>query len=60
MITLSPLQTGLGIVVEVDNRDAKTISWSVHAVGLIVPLLLINIKFEDGGNGATVWVVTTL
>ena len=53
--------TGFVIVLEVNNRDSKTLSWYAHVVGLLLPFLLINIKLADGGNRLFVFVsVTTL
>ena len=41
------LETGPGIVLEVNNRDAKGASWSAHLIGCFVPFLFINIEFKD-------------
>ena len=41
------LETGPGIVLEVNNRDAKSESWSAHVIGLIVPFPFVNIEFQD-------------
>ena len=38
-------KTGLGVMFEVNNRDAKNSSWSAHVIGLIVPFPFINIEF---------------
>ena len=42
--------TGIGVVLEVNNRDTKVCSWSAHVIRLIVPIPFINIEFEDRGE----------
>ena len=39
--------TGLVVVLEVYNRDAKIVSWSTHVVRFIGPHPFTNIEFED-------------
>ena len=54
--------TGLGIVLEFNNRDAKVESCGAYVIRLIVPSPFINIEFEDWGDHSR-WVsvsVTTL
>ena len=41
----------LGIVLQVDKRDAMIVSWSAHLIGCIVPFLLTDIEFEDRRDG---------
>ena len=40
-------KTGTRVILEVDNRDAKGVSWSAHVKGCIVPFLISNVEFED-------------
>ena len=54
--SLQLAKTGLRIVLEVNNRDAKNTSWSAHLICLIVPSPFIIIfawfiKSEDWGDG---------
>ena len=49
--SLQLAEAGLGIVLEVNNRDAMSGSWSAHVIGCIVPSPLFNIEFVDGRNG---------
>ena len=46
-------KTGPGIVLEVNNRDAKKTSWSAHLMFFFVPFPFINVEFEDVGVGGS-------